>query len=162
MGPRFTFAGTCALTNLCFAANVAFAAIVGRLHFRSLHENEQAFQVRGQLPLQKNECFFMFGRHILDDGFFAARAERLNTSLEFSRLFFTSHAPGAILLQSFGVVVDHTQLIEKRRLFVLVGMLQSELDRFANQMRPAKLVLAEQALVSRIVVGDADASEGVA
>jgi hypothetical protein len=59
-------------------------------------------------------------------------------------------------------VIRLAQLVEERRIFRVIGVLQRELDRLANQMCPAQLMLGEQALVSRVIVRHADPREHIA
>lgn len=80
---------------------------------------------------------------VLVDRFAIPTAERTNHILQFVSLPCTRNAQPTIFLITHGLLIDGVQLIQKPCVFFLVRMLQRELDRLANQMRPAELVLRE-------------------
>lgn len=67
-----------------------------------------------------------------------------------------------ILLIADGSAVDRVKAVEKAGVNGVVGVLQGKLDGFAEQVRPAELVLGEQAAIGGVVVADADAGKTVA
>ena len=126
------------------------------------HEHEQAVRVVQQLVLQTDEVGQVRRGLIWNDPFAVARAMHAEAGEQLGHLRRAADAQPGIALVTQRLVVRLAQLVEKRGVLGLTGVLQRELDRLADQVCPAQLMLREQALVGRVIVRHADPRERLA
>ena len=137
---------------------VAFAAIVGGFDGRCLDEHEQAVRVFQQLVLPAEEVDQERGGLIRHDPFALPRAEWAELVEQLRGLRRTADAPPVVAWMTQRLVITVAPRVENRLVFRMRGMfvMSRELNRLANQMRPAQRMPRDQAVVRRVIVRHAD------
>ena len=120
-----------------FAAAHFVRAIVRGLDRRMFDEHEQAVRVVHQLVLQTDEVGHVRRGLIRNDPFAVTGAEWADAVEQLLGLLRATDAQSTVALMTQRLVICLAQLVEKRRIFLVIGVLQRELDRLADQMCPA-------------------------
>jgi len=143
-------AGASRLPGHRLRAGLTFAAIIGRLDFRMQNEHEQLFGMIHQLVLQTYELRIVGGCRFAH--FFAVPAtNHPNARLQLVGLGLPSRRQTTIAAETYGVVVNGKQRIQKPLVLTIVRIAKRQRNCLTEKMSPTKLVFGELRLVGGVI-----------